>query len=52
MALRIAGDLGDATILSRYAPSSAVRNKVLGVTLGWAVLNTAALLADEKAARA
>lgn len=52
MALRIAGDLSDATILSRYAPTSSARAKVLGVTLGWAALNTAALLADEKTARA
>lgn len=52
MALRIAGDLSDATIMSRYAPNQKVRTKVLAVTIGWGVLNTAALLADEKAARA
>lgn len=52
MALRVAGDLGDAAILSRYAPNQKVRSKVLAVTLGWGVLNTAALLADEKATRA
>ena len=51
MVLRIAGDLSDATILSRYAPNQKVRSKVLAVTLGWAALNTAALLADEKANR-
>ncbi len=52
MALRIAGDLSDATILSRYAHDQKVRTKVLAVTIGWGALNTLALLADERAARA
>ena len=52
MGLRIAGDLSDATIMSRYAPNQKVRTKVLAVTIGWGVLNALALLADEKAARA
>ncbi len=52
MALRIAGDLSDATILTRYAPNQKVRSKVLAATIGWGVLNTLALVADERAARA
>jgi hypothetical protein len=47
MLLRIAMDLGDAALLSaRVDPS--VRTKVLAVTLGWASLNTAALVADSR----
>lgn len=48
MALRIAGDLSDAAVLGLGARSSKVRTKVLAVTLGWAALNTAALLADRR----
>ncbi len=48
MLLRISGDLADATILGTGTSKSAVRNKVLGVTLGWAALNTAALVADRR----
>jgi hypothetical protein len=51
MGLRIAGDLADAAILSRYADKPEVRSKVLAVTLGWGVLNALALLKDEQAAR-
>lgn len=48
MLLRILGDFADAAILATHAPSSQVRAKVLGVTLGWAALNTAALVADRR----
>ncbi|GAB3664706.1 hypothetical protein GCM10027596_29540 [Nocardioides korecus] len=48
MALRIVGDLSDATVLGT-ATSGKVRAKVLAVTLGWAALNTAAYAADRKA---
>jgi hypothetical protein len=48
MGLRIAGDLGDAAFLARRAPDPGVRAKVLGVTLGWAALNLAALVADRR----
>ena len=51
MALRIVGDLSDATILATNARDSQVRAKVLAVTLGWAALNTAALIADRRALR-
>lgn len=48
MLLRIVGDLSDATILGVGAPSPKVQQKVLAVTLGWAALNTAALVADRR----
>jgi hypothetical protein len=48
MALRIAMDLGDAALLSARADSAEVRRKVLAVTLGWAALNTLALLVDSR----
>jgi hypothetical protein len=51
MGLRIAGDLADAAILSQYAEKPEVRTKVLAVTIGWGVLNTLALLKDEKGVR-
>ncbi len=51
MALRIAGDLSDATILATNTRDPQVRRKVLAVTLGWAALNTAALVADRRALR-
>ncbi len=46
MLLRIAMDLGDAAVLSMKTDDDAVRQKVLTVTLGWAGLNTLALLID------
>jgi hypothetical protein len=46
MLLRIAMDLGDAAVLSARTDDDAVRQKVLAVTLGWAGLNTLALLVD------
>ena len=46
MLLRIAMDLGDAALLSARTKDDDVRRKVLAVTLGWAGLNTLALLVD------
>ena len=48
MGLRVASDLVDAAYLSTRADSGRVRAKVLGVTLGWAALNTVALLRDRR----
>ncbi|MFC6285633.1 hypothetical protein ACFP3Q_00565 [Nocardioides sp. GCM10027113] len=50
MGLRIASDLADAAILAVRAPDRTIRAKVLGVTLGWAALNAAALAADRRRA--
>jgi hypothetical protein len=52
MLTRVAMDLTDAAVLSREAKDSATRAKVLGVTIGWASLNAAALLADRRRRRA
>ena len=46
MLMRIAMDLGDAALLSSRTEDDDVRQKVLAVTLGWAGLNTLALLVD------
>jgi hypothetical protein len=51
MLLRIAGDVSDAAILSRQTADPSVREKVLGITLGWASLNALALLVDSRRAR-
>ena len=48
MVLRIVGDLCDAAILGTTATTSRGRNKVLGATLGWGVLNTVALVVDRR----
>ena len=49
MTLRIASDLADASILGSGTSSRPdVQKKVLGITLGWAALNAAALLADRR----
>lgn len=48
MLLRIAMDLGDAALLVSKTGSDDVRKKVLAVTLGWAGLNTLALVVDSK----
>lgn len=50
MLLRIAMDLGDAALLSRRVSDPEIRTKVLAVTLGWAGLNTAAVLLDRRSA--
>jgi hypothetical protein len=52
MALRIAMDVGDAALLSWHTEQESVRRKVLAVTLGWAGLNTVALVVDSVRARA
>lgn len=49
MTLRIVGDLADALILSTSTSKSSVQKKVLAVTIGWAALNTVALVADRRA---
>lgn len=51
MLLRIAMDLGDAAVLSSRTDDPDLRRKVLGITLGWAGLNTLALVIDTKRAR-
>jgi hypothetical protein len=49
MVLRILGDLSDAAVLGTGTSKPDVQKKVLAVTLGYAALNTAALLADRRA---
>ena len=46
MLMRIAMDLGDAALLSSRTKDDEIRQKVLAVTIGWAGLNTLALLVD------
>lgn len=46
MGLRIAGDVADCVLLASRAPNSRVRAKVVGVTVGYAVLNAVALARD------
>lgn len=48
MIMRIVGDITDATVLGTYAPTTQVRRKVLGVTLGWGVITALALVWDER----
>ena len=48
MGLRIAGDISDCLILLRRTDDAAVKRKVASVTLGYAALNVAALLVDER----
>jgi hypothetical protein len=52
MMLRILGDVSDGLILSTGTSKPSVQKKVLAVTLGWAALNTAALVADRRALKA
>ena len=49
MLLRIASDVSDAALLSTKARDKDGRNLVLGAALGWAALNTLALLIDRRA---
>lgn len=49
MVLRILGDLADATILGTSTSKPSVQKKVVAATVGWAALNTAALVADRRA---
>ena len=52
MMLRIASDLADASILGSGTSSRPdVQKKVLAITLGWAALNAAALVADRRQLR-
>ena len=51
MAIRIACDISDGLILATRAKDDTTRQKVLGVTFGWAALNTLALVSDRRRAR-
>jgi hypothetical protein len=51
MLVRIAFDVSDGLLLSTEARDATARTKVLGVTLGWAALNLAALLTDRRRTR-
>jgi hypothetical protein len=46
MVIRILSDLSDAAILSARATDQTTRQKLLGVTIGWASLNALALAID------
>ncbi|MDQ1677993.1 MAG: hypothetical protein QOC93_3137 [Actinomycetota bacterium] len=48
MLIRVACDVSDGLLLSAKAPDQQTRQKVLGVTLGWAALNTLALVVDRR----
>ncbi len=50
MGLRIASDLSDCVVLLVRADEPAVKGKVAVVTLGYAALNAAALVYDERRA--
>lgn len=50
MGLRIAGDITDCVVLLQRAHDPAIKRKVAAVTLGYAALNVAALVADERRA--
>lgn len=50
MLIRIAMDVGDGALLASTTDDADVRKKVLGVTLGWAALNAAALAIDSRRA--
>jgi len=51
MLIRIACDVSDGLILAARTKDDATRQKVLGVTFGWAALNALALAADRRRAR-
>lgn len=48
VALRVAMDVTDCLTLSSTTEDSGLRKKVVAITLGWAALNAAALLLDER----
>lgn len=48
MFIRIGFDLTDAMVLAPLAQDPRARNKILGATLGWATLNTVAVLVDRR----
>ena len=45
---RVVFDLTDGALFSNEATSTATKAKVLGVTMGWAALNAAAIVADRR----
>ena len=51
MLVRIAFDVSDGLLLASRAEDDETRAKVLGITWGYAALNTAALLADRRRAK-
>ena len=51
MVIRIGCDVSDGLLLAGKATDQQTRQKVLGVTFGWAALNTLALLSDRRRAR-
>lgn len=51
MKIRIANDVGDGIVLALRAKNDDVRQKALAVTMGWAALNSAALLIDSRRAK-
>ena len=51
MTIRIVCDISDGLILATKAKDDATRQKVLGVTFGWAALNMLALVSDRRRAR-
>lgn len=51
MVIRILLDVSDGLILASKAPDDQTRQKVLGVTFGWATLNGLALAVDRKRAK-
>lgn len=50
MLMRIAYDVSDGLVLSARAEDQETRQRVLGITFGWAALNTLALLRDRRVA--
>lgn len=50
MGLRVASDISDCVVLLTRADEPAVKRKVAAVTLGYAALNAAALIFDERRA--
>jgi hypothetical protein len=51
MAIRIACDISDGLILATRTKDAATRQKVFGVTFGWAALNMLALVSDRRRSR-
>ncbi len=48
MKLRILNDVGDGLVLAARTSDPDVRQKVLAVTMGWAALNSVALVLDSR----
>ncbi len=51
MVIRIVCDVSDGLLLSARAQDDETRQKILGVTFGWAALNALALIRDRRASR-